>query len=94
VFSLSRRTLLPCVAFTAEKLFQRLISLVPRVLWLACEVNMPGALMGDSPDMRRTLPVDNFQAPESASSLRRTPECKPGLRRTVGKTDKGLPALP
>jgi hypothetical protein len=33
-------------------------------------LSQPGRAMGDSPDTRRTLTVDNFQTPGDASSLR------------------------
>src|ERR1035441_1782170 len=45
-----------------------------------------GSLAGHAPDTRRTLPVDNFQAPGSAASLRRASQCNPGRARLGGCT--------
>jgi hypothetical protein len=41
---------------------------------------MPGRLMGDSPDTRRTRAVDNFDTPGGASPLRRALQYQPGIR--------------
>jgi hypothetical protein len=51
-------------------------------LW---EPGSHGRLTGHSPDTRRTLPVDNFQTPGSASSLRRISQYKPSFRLSGGR---------